>query len=241
MIPKVIHYCWFGRTDKPKLAKKCIESWKKYCPNYKIQEWNEENFDITNSPYLLWCYDHKKWAFLSDYARLLILEQNGGVYLDTDVELIKSLDPLLQYDAYFGFQETNLIATGLGFGSKAHHKLIQDMMMYYQDLSSNDNGNYLLIPCPKVNTNILLSNGLIPNGKRQHIAGAEILPIDYLNPYDDKTGKLKITKNSYSIHWYGKSWMPNRKIFRSRVTRIIHRVFGVNSLKWMRKIEEKLR
>lgn len=236
MIPKVIHYCWFGRSDKPKLAQKCINSWKRYCPDYKIQEWNEDNFDITISPYMVWCYDHKKWAFLSDYARLLILEQNGGIYLDTDVEIIKCLDPLLQYDAYFGFEETNLIATGLGFGTVAHHKLIQEMMVYYQDLLPNDDGNYTLIPCPKINTSVLLTNGLAPNGKRQNITGAEILPIDYLNPYDDKTGRLKRTVNSYSIHWYGKSWMLNNTILRNKVTRIVHRAFGVNSIARLKKL-----
>ena len=102
MLPKIIHYCWFGRNEKPKLAQKCIESWKKQCPDYKIIEWNEDNFDIDQHPYLRWCYNHKKWAFLSDFARLLILEEHGGIYLDTDVEIIKSVDPLLKL-------ETNII------------------------------------------------------------------------------------------------------------------------------------
>ena len=241
MIPQVIHYCWFGRTDKPKLALKCVKSWEKYCPDYRIQEWNEDNFDITVSPYLIWCYEHKKWAFLSDYARLMILEQYGGIYLDTDVELIRSLDSLLQYDAYFGFQEENLVNTGLGFGCVAHHRLIQEMMKYYQDLLPDDEGNYALIQCPTINTNVLVSNGLALNGRRQHISGAEILPMDYLNPYDDKTGKLVTTNNSISIHWYGKSWMSKGKIVRNHITRAIHRVFGVDSLRWMKEIEKKLR
>lgn len=122
MIPKKIHYCWFGRGEKPKLAKKCIQSWKKYCPDYEIIEWNEDNFDIDQYPYLRWCYDNKKWAFLSDFARLLVVYQNGGIYFDTDVELIKTPDELLGCNAFFGFENDKNIATGLGFGAEARNK-----------------------------------------------------------------------------------------------------------------------
>ena len=114
MIPKVIHYCWFGRNKKTKLAQKCFESWKRYCPEYEIIEWNEDNFDVGQHPYLQWCYEHKKWAFLSDYARLLILLEHGGIYLDTDVEVIRPLDDLLAFEAFFGFETNEIINTGLG-------------------------------------------------------------------------------------------------------------------------------
>lgn len=119
MIPKKIHYCWFGMGEKPELAKKCIQSWKKYCPDYEIIEWNEDNFDIDQYPYLRWCYDNKKWAFLSDFARLLVVYQNGGIYFDTDVELIKTPDELLGCNAFFGFENDKNIATGLGFRASA--------------------------------------------------------------------------------------------------------------------------
>ena len=117
-IPKVIHYCWFGGNPKPKLVQKCIHSWKKYCPDYEIIEWNESNFDISSCPlYVRQAYDVKKWAFVSDYARLKIIHTCGGIYLDTDVELIKSLDSLLEYNAFFGFEDGKYVATGLGFGA----------------------------------------------------------------------------------------------------------------------------
>ena len=117
MIPKIIHYCWFGKKEKSSLAKKCIESWRKYCPDYEIIEWNEENFDLAQYPYIQWCYKNEKWAFLSDFARLLIIGQHGGIYFDTDVELLRNPDELLQYKAFYGFENKQYINTGEGFGS----------------------------------------------------------------------------------------------------------------------------
>ena len=118
MIPKIIHYCWFGYGPKPKLAEKCIRSWKKYCPDYQIIEWNENNFDISACPlYVRQAYEARKWAFVTDYVRLKVIYENGGIYMDTDVELKKNLDNLLPYNAYFGFENYWVIATGLGFGA----------------------------------------------------------------------------------------------------------------------------
>ena len=111
MIPKKIHYGGFGGNEKSKLAKKCINSWKKYCPDYEIIEWNESNFDVTQNDYLRFCYENKKWAFLSDLARLMIIYSEGGIYFDTDVEMIKSIDFLLEYEAFFGFENRKNIAT----------------------------------------------------------------------------------------------------------------------------------
>lgn len=119
MIPKTIHYCWFGRNPKPKLAEKCIASWRKYCPDYEIIEWNEDNFDVNMNGYTRMCYEQKKYAFLSDYARLLVVAEHGGVYFDTDVELVKPIDPLMELPAFYSFETTEYVATGLGFGSVA--------------------------------------------------------------------------------------------------------------------------
>ena len=118
-IPKVLHYCWFGGAPKPKNIQNCIRSWKKYCPDYEIIEWNEQNFDVSQSLYTRQAYDARRWAFVADYARLKILYEQGGIYMDTDVELLRSLDDLLVYPAFFGFQHNNEVATGLGFGAEA--------------------------------------------------------------------------------------------------------------------------
>ena len=235
MIPKKIHYCWFGRGEKPTLAKRCIASWKKYCPDYEIIEWNEDNFDIAKYPYAQYCLENRRWAFLSDFVRLAVVSEHGGMYFDTDVELIKSPDDLLQYDAFYGFENDENIATGLGFGCVAGHPTVHAMKQAYLDLPRQVDGTYALAACPALNTRALLPFGLALNGERQNIAGAEILPADYLNPYDDPTGTLNKTKNTVSIHWYSKSWMSKGTILRSRLTKPLHRIFGKDCFAWIRR------
>ena len=229
MIPKIIHYCWFGRGKKPKLAKKCIESWKKYCPDYTIIEWNEDNFDVEKYPYAKYCLENKKWAFLSDFVRLKVVCEQGGVYFDTDVELVRNIDDLLKYEAFYGFENNYYVASGLGFGSIAYHNTIVAMLEKYNYLQvGNSNNKYNLIGCPKLNTEALISLGLILNGELQKVSGAVIVPAEYLNPFDDATGILKKTKNTYSIHWYSKSALNKGLIIRSKLTRPLHRILGVD-------------
>lgn len=235
MIPKKIHYCWFGKGKKSKLTKRCIESWKKYCPEYEIIEWNEDNFNLNQHPYLRWCYENQKWAFLSDFARLLIIKQNGGIYFDTDVELIRSPDILLQYSAFFGFENNENIATGLGFGAEANHEIIVEMVNVYLNIKRNSDGSYPLIVCPALNTQALIPFGLLLNGKRQNIRGAEILPVEYLNPYNDQTGVMKKTDNTISIHWYSKAWLDKKTILRSKITKPFHRIFGVDCFRKIKR------
>lgn len=228
MIPKVINYCWFGHAEKSKLVHKCIASWRKFCPDYDIIEWNEDNFDVTQHPYLQWCYQNRKWAFLSDFARLLILAEHGGIYLDTDVEVVKSLDGLLGYEAFLGFENNENINTGQGFGCIPNHPAVHKMADVYKHLKPDATGNYQITACPQLNTQALLPFGLILNGQRQTMLGAEILPADYLNPYDDPTGTLHKTENTYSIHWYGKSWMDSKTILKSKIMKPLHRLFGTD-------------
>lgn len=238
MIPKIIHYCWFGRGEKSKLAKKCIASWKRYCPDYKIIEWNEDNFDVHSHPYTQYCYDNQKWAFLSDYVRLAVVAQNGGIYFDTDVEIVKPPDDLLQFDAFFGFENSKNINTGEGFGAVANHLTVKAMLDKYHELKADESGNYPLVSCPQLNTQALMQFGLLLNGERQHIAEAEILPAECLNPYDDATGRLNITEQTYSIHWYSKSWMNKGTILRSKLTKPLHRIFGKDCFSKWKKIQK---
>lgn len=235
MIPKKIHYCWFGRGEKPKLAKKCIASWKKYCPDYEIIEWNEDTFDPDYNAYTHWCHDNRKWAFLSDYVRLVVVAEYGGIYFDTDVELLKRPDELLECGAFYGFENDSNIATGLGFGAEAGHPTILAMREVYEAIAPNADGSYPMIVCPALNTAALVPFGLVTDGSRQSIAGAEILPADWLNPYDDPTGRLRKTANTVSVHWYSKSWMSKGTILRSKLTKPLHRIFGVDAFKRFRK------
>ena len=221
-IPKVIHYCWFGQGPLPESVLRCMESWRTYCPDYKIIQWNEDNFDVNLIPYTKEAYSLKKWAFVSDYARLSIIYEHGGIYLDTDVELIRSLDPLLEYDAYMGFQDKELVASGLGFGSVAHHPVLRALMDDYDGLSfQKQDGTLDLTPCPDRNTRRLLALGLIPNGRMQSIQGMQILPADYLSPKDYRTGKLQRTSHTYSIHHYDASWLSKSERRWMRLQQVI--------------------
>ena len=232
MIPKVIHYCWFGRGEKPKLAQKCIASWKKFCPEYEIVEWNEDNFDVNMNGYTRMCYEQKKYAFLSDYVRLLVVAQHGGLYFDTDVELLRSPDALLAHDAFFGFETPEYVATGLGFGSAAHGEAIEAMLHEYDPLLDGQHGT---VGCPLLNTAALVKLGLQQNGAYQTVAGAIILPSDYLNPYESATGRIKKTANTISVHWYSAAWMGRKQKLRGAIMRPLHRIFGVDAFKGFRK------
>lgn len=221
MIPKKIHYCWFGRGEKPKLAKRCIASWKKYCPDYEIIEWNEDNFDLSQNQYLDMCYRQKKYAFLSDYIRLLVIEQYGGIYFDTDVEICRSIDFLRTNTSYIGFETSEYVNTGLGFGSVPHGLMVQMLLKEYEPLLSGDKGT---IGCPILNTKALIPLGLICNGSFQKLGDSiAVYPCDWFNPYDDATGILSKTENTVSIHWFSKSWMSKKTVFRSYLSKPLHR------------------
>lgn len=232
MIPKVIHYCWFGRGPKPKLAEKCIASWKKYCPDYQIVEWNEDNFDVNRTPYTRFCYKNKKWAYLSDYVRLAVVYENGGVYFDTDVEVIKPIDWLLDRDAFFALEDLQTVATGLGFGAVKDSIYLKEMMAAYSFAKEED---VIVTSCPDLNTKALEPFCQKLDGNLQEMDGLLVLPVDYMNPYDDPTGRLTITENTISIHWYSKSALTRKSIIRSKITRPFHRLFGVDCFQWLKK------
>lgn len=232
MIPKKIHYCWFGRGEKTKLAKRCIASWGKYCTDYEIIEWNEDNFDINYNAYTRRCYENKQWAFLSDYVRLVVVNENGGVYFDTDVEVVKNFDELLRYSAFYGFEDDLHVNTGEGFGAEQGHSTVQEMLKEYSILLE---GEHDVIGCPILNTQALVKKGLILDGKKQELDGSIVLPKEYLNPYNDLTGQLNKTKDTYAIHWYSKSWLSKKAILRSKVTKPFHRIFGTKCFGWLKK------
>lgn len=214
MIQKTIHYCWFGSNPLPKLYQKCIKSWKKYCPDYEIIEWNEDNYDLSSAPlYVRQAYEAKKWAFVTDYVRLHVVYEHGGIYMDTDVELIKPLDPLLQYNAYFGFEDGMHIATGLGFGAVKGTPILREMMDDYLDIPFVlPDGSFDTKTCPVRNTTILLSHGLQQNDSKQILEGdILILPSIYLSPIAFYSGVRKKSNLTYSIHWFSASWQTQEQ------------------------------
>lgn len=208
-IPKVIHYCWFGGNPLPDTVKKCIESWKRMCPDYEIKRWDETCVDINENLYAKQAYEAKKWAFVSDYFRLKIVYEQGGIYLDTDVELIKSLDTLCDgYDGFFGYEcGKSLVSTGLGFGAKKGNRIVGAILDDYSGLEFiKKDGSYDETPCPDRNTEVLKRLGVDPKRRDQIIDNVIFLPEEVLCPINFFTGKKKITKNTLSVHHFDASW-----------------------------------
>lgn len=231
MIPKTIHYCWFGRGKKPPLVKKCIASWRKFMPEYEIIEWNEDTFDINANAYTKMCYEQKKYAFLTDYVRLLVVAEHGGIYFDTDVEALRSFDELLENESFFGFETEEYVATGLGFGAQAGNPIVLQMIREYDAFLDGRHGTE---GCPRLNTKALLKFHLQQNGQKQNLDGAVIYPTEYFNPLNSATGQLSKTKNTYSIHWYSMSWLSPSKRQLSRLARPFHRLFGVHCFDFLK-------
>ena len=234
MIPKKIHYCWFGSGDLPEKDIKCIESWKKFCPDYEIIQWNENNYDITKNSYMKEAYDEKKYGFVPDYARLDIIYNYGGIYLDTDVELLKNLDFLLDYKGFTGFEAIDtgqkFIALGLGFGAEKGNEIIKKMRDDYERIRFKfDDGKLNLTPSPAYSTRSLKELGLKQDGILQEIDGFLFLPKDYLCPLSCVSNELNITDNTISIHHYNASWLTEKDKKRIVYVNKCKKKFGSNT------------
>lgn len=214
MIPKVINYCWFGGNPLSEVAIKCIESWKKFCPDYEIIQWNESNYDVNSCAYVKEAYDAKKWAFVSDYARLDIIYNHGGIYLDTDVELIKNIDVLLKEECFLGAETSGYIASGLGFGARKHSNVIKLLLDEYSDVHFKISENIFdQTTCPYRNTSPLLKLGYVYSEKEiwRYYNDVVVYPPEFFCPLDYETRKLKITKNTFSIHLFNSSWISEEE------------------------------
>ncbi len=218
-IPHIIHFFWFGGANKPDSVMKCIASWEKFCPDFEIREWNEDNYDIHKHPFMEKAYTDKKWAFVSDYARLDVLYQFGGIYLDTDVEVLKDLSPLCVHAGYFGFEANDKVADGLGFGFSAGHPVLKEMMDSYDGLDE-------YIESPRLRTEVLIRHGLKLDGSMQELEDIYVYPSDYFSPKDYRTGRTVITENTFSIHHYDSSWKGKSAKKYTVLMRILGRIFG---------------
>ena len=234
MIPKIIHYCWFGQNRLPEEAIKCINSWKKFCPKYKIIEWNEKNYNVRKNKYMSDAYDEKKWAFVSDYARIDIVYNYGGIYLDTDVELIKTLDAFLNDPLFCGWErdddekKNNFVAFGLGFGAEKNSIILKDILKLYDNINFiNDDGTLNLIPCPSYQTMILEKYGLdTRNRDYQKNNNFVVYPESYFSPKSLMTGKIELTKDTVSIHHFSHSWGDKGRKFYDKIERKLAKKVG---------------
>ena len=215
-IPKIIHYCWFGGKPLPKSAEKCIRSWRKYLPGYEIQRWDESNFDVNAIPYTRDAYTARKYAFVSDYARYCIVHEHGGVYLDTDVEVIRPMEDFVAQGADF------LVASGLGFAAPKGLPLLKELIDLYGTLSfRRPDGTMDLTTIVEITTQVLIKHGLQVTPEVQEVAGVKIYPVDYLNPKHDVTRKLNITPRTMSIHHFDATWVTGWPKYRERIKEII--------------------
>jgi len=231
MIPKIIHYCWFGGNPLPELAVRCIASWKKYLPDYQIVEWNEQNFPISDFIFAKEALESRKFAFISDVCRLYALKQQGGIYMDTDVEVLKPLDIFLEKEAFSGFENDEVVPTGI-MASVKEGKWVTELLEYYNnrsfytpDGSPDMKSNTLII------TEMMVKKGFVMNNTFQEIPGyVAFYTNDYFCPKSYKTGLIELTDNSYCIHHFAQSWLSPKEKWRNQLKLKAMKIFGVNNV-----------
>ncbi|OAS85135.1 glycosyl transferase [Metabacillus litoralis] len=235
-IPKIIHYCWFGRKEKPDIIKMCIKSWKKKLPEYEIREWNEQSFDINSQAYVKEAFESGKFAFVSDYVRVYALYHVGGIYLDTDVEVFKSFNDLLHHESFWGFEQENYIATST-IGAKKGNSLIKQFLDSYKDKNFlKKDGSLDELTNVAIVTEILANRGLKINGQYQILIGlGTFYPQTYFSPYDYINCRNFITEDSYAMHHFYKSWLPLRVRLKSNIKKTLSKVIGGENIARLRK------
>lgn len=238
MIPKVIHYCWFGGNPLPKDAEKYIRTWRKFLPDYEIVRWDETNFDVNSIPYTKEAYKAGKYAFVSDYARFWILYNYGGLYFDTDVEVIRPLDDIIHAGPFMGVEQQDddliTVAPGLCLGAEKNNDLFAELIRYYSNASFlNADGSLCLTNVVEITTELLKRKQLMNIEGIQQCSGFKIYPKDYFCPKDYSTGKLMITPNTRAIHHYAESWLPRS----TKIKNAIGRVVGQDFLRVLVKIK----
>ena len=241
MIPKIIHYCWFGRGQMPELALKCIESWHKYLPDYELRLWNEDSFDLDLYPYAREAYDNRKFAFVTDVVRLWALNQYGGVYMDTDVEILKPLDDLLHLPAFTGYEGSSSMApvTGL-MASEAGGIWVREQLAYYDGKHFvKPDGTLDLTPNTLTISHIMQQNGFVIDGTYAvYKNNMHVFPVDYFCPLTS-TRVLKLTQNTYCIHHFAGSWVERTPMqnFKLRLRNII----GVQNMNRLVELKRKIK
>ncbi|MEN8076852.1 glycosyltransferase [Clostridioides difficile] len=240
-IPKIIHYCWFGKNEKPKIVKLCIESWKKKLLGYEIIEWSENNFDVNSNLFVKEAYEAKKFAFVSDYVRLYALYNYGGIYMDTDVEVYKEFsNSILLNETFWGFEEKNFIATST-IGAKKGNKLIKEFLDNYKEKSFiKENGDIDTTTNVYVVSNTIKKFGVRLDGSYQEVQGVgTFYPQEYFSPYDYINCYSKANHNTYTIHHFYKSWVPVSDKIKGNIKYILAKIIGGYRIAKIRELISK--
>lgn len=242
MIPKKIHYCWFGRGPLSDLTLKCIESWKKFLPDYEIIQWNEDNFDVNSYSFAKEAYEAKKYAFVADVCRLEVLNKCGGIYLDTDMEVIRPITNVTD-EIIFGFEDVEFVNTAIIIAPK-HHEFLIEILDIYKEIDFKENLKKLSdITIPKIVTKNLLKKGLILNNESQVVRKSiKIYSSEYFYPLNFFTGKLNITEKTLTIHHYDSSWMSSGQKTVMKLKFFLISIFGTSIIsKIIRRIKRYAR
>lgn len=238
MIPKIIHYCWFGGNPLPELAQRCIASWKKYLPEYDLREWNEQNFDINSNTYVREAYEARKFAFVTDYVRLYALYQEGGIYMDTDVEVLKPLDKFLFHSAFSGFEDDVSIPTGIMASEKGGKWVWENLAYYHERHFLKSDGTFDLTTNGDTLTDYMLKYDLKRNNTYQDFPGLiTFYPKDYFCPKSHKDGKLYLTENTYTIHHFAASWHGNKE----KLYETVKWLLGENAAKFCSTVYKRIK
>lgn len=225
-IPRIIHYCWFGNHSMSELEKRCLNSWREKCPDYEIRKWDEDSFDLEASPFASEAHKNQMWAFVSDYVRLFVLYKYGGIYMDTDVEVIGSLDDYLGENAFSGFEDEDNAVTCI-IGSEAGHMMIHKLLQYYEGRHFVlKDGSMDITPNTEIITSIAKDEGLILNNKKQTVSGMTFFPSDFFCPKSHRTGVTSITNNTACIHHFSGSWLTDEQRGRVEISRALERKYG---------------
>jgi hypothetical protein len=221
-IPKKIHYCWFGKNEMPKLVLKCMESWRKYQPDYEVILWNEDNFDLTMNSYIKEAYANKKWAFVSDYARLYTLYHHGGIYLDTDMEILQNLDGFLIHSMFLGMEDSSHISMGI-IGAKAGHPWVKDLLdLYSQRNFVLSDGSLDFTTIVSFINNEAYKIGFAPKSFQRVLPGdIHIFPKEYFYPMSAQGIKSKYTDKTFTIHHFAGSWLPASEKLKMQLRKFI--------------------
>lgn len=222
MIPQIIHYIWLGKNPLPKIAERCIESWKKFFPDYEIKRWDETNLNLNKYQFAIDAYNNKKYAFASDVFRTEILNEFGGIYFDIDVEVIKPIEDLMKKaDCLMGFETSNLLNPGLFIASSPNNEDLKNILNIYKNTKFELTNLKNLTVC-EIYTKYFEEKGLIRKNVQQKIDNTLFFPSEFFSPIDVVTNKKKITKNTRSIHWYNASWYTSKQKFLNKVKKIIN-------------------